>query len=172
MPESKLSPRRISAVEKQRRAVELRMAGHTWQTIADTLGYSNHSSAIRAVEAALVKTLEPAADSFRALTLERLTKVIQVFWPMMIQGDYSAARTVMQASSDIRKLMGLDSPVQVEHGGNGIPLQHEVSQVSIEIGDGTEALKVLADIGAVRLEPNGHQTNGSLDSLYPAQTDS
>ncbi len=172
MPESKLSPRRISAVEKQRRAVELRMAGHTWQTIADTLGYSNHSSAIRAVEAALVKTLEPAADSFRALTLERLTKVIQVFWPMMIQGDYSAARTVMQASSDIRKLMGLDSPVQVEHGGNGIPIQHEVSQVSIEIGDVTEALKVLADIGAVRLEPNGHQTNGSLDSLYPAQTDS
>ena len=172
MPESKLSPRRISAVEKQRRAVELRMAGHTWQTIADTLGYSNHSSAIRAVEAALVKTLEPAADSFRALTLERLTKVIQVFWPMMIQGDYSAARTVMQASSDIRKLMGLDSPVQVEHGGNGIPIQHEVSQVSIEIGDVTEALKVLADIGAVRWDPNRPQPNGSLDSLYPALTDS
>ena len=170
MPESKLSPRRISAVEKQRRAVELRMAGHTWQTIADTLGYSNHSSAIRAVEAALVRTLEPASSSFRALTLERLTKVIQVFWPMMIQGDYSAARTVMQASSDIRKLLGLDSPVQVEHGGNGIPIQHEV--VSIEIGDVTEALKVLADVGAVRLGTNGHQVNGSLDALHPAQADS
>ena len=170
MPESKLSPRRISAVEKQRRAVELRMAGHTWQTIADTLGYSSHSSAIRAVEAALVRTLEPASSSFRALTLERLTKVIQVFWPMMIQGDYSAARTVMQASSDIRKLLGLDSPVQVEHGGNGIPIQHEV--VSIEIGDVTEALKVLADVGAVRLGTNGHQVNGSLDTLYPAQADS
>jgi len=170
MPESKLSPRRISAVEKQRRAVELRMAGHTWQTIADTLGYSSHSSAIRAVEAALVRTLEPASSSFRALTLERLTKVIQVFWPMMIQGDYSAARTVMQASSDIRKLLGLDSPVQVEHGGNGIPIQHEV--VNIEIGDVTEALKVLADVGAVRLGANGHQVNGALDTLYPAQADS
>ena len=170
MPESKLSPRHISAVEKQRRAVELRMAGHTWQTIADTLGYSSHSSAIRAVEAALVRTLEPASSSFRALTLERLTKVIQVFWPMMIQGDYSAARTVMQASSDIRKLLGLDSPVQIEHGGNGIPIQHEV--VSIEIGDVTEALKVLADVGAVRLGANGHQVNGSLDALYPAQADS
>ena len=170
MPESKLSPRRISAVEKQRRAVELRMAGHTWQTIADTLGYSSHSSAIRAVEAALVRTLEPASSSFRALTLERLTKVIQVFWPMMIQGDYSAARTVMQASSDIRKLLGLDSPVQVEHGGTGIPIQHEV--VNIEIGDVTEALKVLADVGAVRLGTNGHQVNGSLDALHPAQADS
>ena len=170
MPESKLSPRHISAVEKQRRAVELRMAGHTWQTIADTLGYSSHSSAIRAVEAALVRTLEPASSSFRALTLERLTKVIQVFWPMMIQGDYSAARTVMQASSDIRKLLGLDSPVQIEHGGNGIPIQHEV--VSIEIGDVTEALKVLADVGAVRLGANGHQVNGALDALYPTQADS
>ena len=170
MPESKLSPRRISAVEKQRRAVELRLAGHTWQTIADTLGYRNHSGAICAVEAALKRTLEPAADSFRALTLERLTKVIQVFWPMMIQGDYSAARTVMQASSDIRKLMGLDSPVQIEHGGNGIPIQHEV--VSIDIGDVTEALKVLADVGAVRMGANGFQGESSLDALYPAQADS
>ena len=169
MPESKLSPRRITAVEKQRRAVELRMAGHTWQTIADTLGYRNHSSAICAVEAALKRTLEPATDSFRALTLERLTKVIQVFWPRMLQGDYSAARTVMQATSDIRKLMGLDSPVQVEHGGNGIPIQHEV--VNIEIGDVTEALKVLAEVGAVRMGTNGHQSNGSVDALYPAQAD-
>ena len=169
MPESKLSPRRISAVEKQRRAVELRMAGHTWQTIADTLGYSNHSSAIRAVEAALLRTLEPVTDSFRALTLERLTKVIQIFWPMMLQGDYSAARTVMQASADIRRLLGLDSPVQVEHGGNGIPIQHEV--VSIEIGDVTEALKVLADVGADRMGTNGHSINGSLDALQSAQAD-
>ena len=169
MPESKLSPRRISAVEKQRRAVELRMAGHTSQTITDTLGYRNHCSAICAVESALKRTLEPVADSFRALTLERLTKVVQVFWPMMLQGDYSAARTVMQATADIRKLMGLDSPVQVEHGGSGVPIQHEV--VNIEIGDVTEALKVLADVGAVRVGTNGHSTNGSVDALYPAQTD-
>tara|TARA_R110000824_G_scaffold67157_10_gene173926 strand:+ start:150 stop:419 length:270 start_codon:yes stop_codon:yes gene_type:complete len=88
---------------------------------------------------------------------------------MMLQGDYSAARTVMQATSDIRKLMGLDSPVQVEHGGSGVPIRHEV--VNIEIGDVTEALKVLAEVGAVRMGTNGHSTNGSVDALYPAQAD-
>lgn len=167
MPESKLSPRRVEAVEKQRQAVELRLAGHTWQTIADTLGYSTHSSAIAAVDAALKRTLAPASDSFRALTLERLTKVIQVFWPMMVRGDYAAARTVMQATADIRKLMGLDSPIQVEHGGNGTPIQHEV--VSIEIGDITEALKVLADAGAVRLEATPPYRNGTVDALHSPQ---
>ena len=167
--ESKLSPRRITAVEKQRQAVELRLAGRTWQEIANALGYRNHSSAIYAVESALKKTLEPASDSFRALTLERLTKVLQVFWPMMLQGDYNAAKTVMQAIGDMRKLMGTDAPTQVEHGGNGVPIQHEV--VSIEIGDVTEALEVLANVGAVRVGANGHQLNGAMDGIYTAQAD-
>ena len=50
--ESSMSPRRINAVEKQRRAVELRLAGRTWQEIADALGYSSHTSAIDAVKTA------------------------------------------------------------------------------------------------------------------------
>jgi hypothetical protein len=169
MPESKLSPRRIEAVERQREAVELRMAGHTWQTIADTLGYSNHTGAIHAVEAALKRTLEPATSSFRALTLERLTKILHVFWPMMLQGDYAAARTVMQATADIRKLMGLDSPIQVEHGGNGVPIQHEV--VNIDLGDITEALGVLAEVGAIRMAPAQRQLEGAVDGVYTPQAD-
>jgi len=88
---------------------------------------------------------------------------------MMLQGDYSAARTVMQATGDIRKLMGLDAPMQVEHGGNGVPIQHEV--VNIEIGDVTEALKVLAEIGAIRVGAATRQLNGAVDVLYSAQAD-
>ena len=168
--ESKLSPRRIDAVERQRKAVELRLAGHTWKTIADTLGYSNHTGAIHAVEAALKRTLEPSTSTFRALTLERLTRVIQTFWPLMLQGDYAAARTVMQATGDIRKLMGLDSPIQVEHGGSGVPIQHEV--VSIDLGDVTEALKVLAEVGAIRMAPDTPQLEGGVDGVYTPYSDS
>ena len=164
--ESKLSPRRVTAVEKQRRAVELRLAGRTWQEIANTVGYRDHSGAVRAVESALQRTLQEPSDSYRALTLERLTKVLQVFWPNMLQGDYPAAKMVLQTLTDIRKLMGLDSPVQVEHGGSGIPIQHEV--VSIDVADISEALEVLANAGAVRVESNGHQPNGALDTIYSA----
>ena len=88
----------------------------------------------------------------------------------MLQGDYAAARTVMQATADIRKLMGLDSPIQVEHGGSGVPIQHEM--VSIELGDVTEALRVLAEVGAIRMAPDTPQLEGGVDGVYPAYSDS
>ena len=71
MPESKYSPRRIEVVDKQRKAVELRMAGRTWQEIADALGYANHTGAVEAVKTSLQKTLGVPSAEFRELTLER-----------------------------------------------------------------------------------------------------
>ena len=145
------------------------MAGRTWEEIADVVGYRDHSGAVRAVESALQRTLQAPSDQYRALTLERLTKVLQVFWPSMLQGDHAAARMVLQTITDIRKLMGLDSPVQVEHGGTGVPIQHEV--ITIDATDISEALEVLANAGAIRMESNGQYPNGSVDALYPAQAD-
>ena len=164
--ESKMSPRRIEAVRRQQHALELRMAGRTWQEIADNLGYANHSGALLAVKAALQSTLQPPADHFRALTLERLTKVLQVHWPLMLQADAVATRLCLQVIGDIRQLMGLDSPSKMEHtGADGAPIRHEV--ITLDIGDITEAISVLRDAGAVRVETNGHAPV-IVDGLYPA----
>ena len=166
MPESKLSPRRITAVRKQQQALELRMAGRTWQDIADNLGYKGHSGAIAAVEAALQRTLQPPASEYRALTLERLTKVLQVHWPLMLQADAVSTRLCLQTIGDIRALMGLDSPAKMEHtGADGAPIQHEV--VTLDIADISEALTVLRDAGAVRVDTNGHAP-ATLDGIYTA----
>ena len=155
MPESKLSPRRIDAIHRQRQALELRMAGRTWQEIADNLGYANHTGAIAAVKTALQSTLRPPADHYRALTLERLTKILQVHWPLMLQADAASTRLCLQAIGDIRQLMGMDSPAKVEHtGADGAPIKHEV--LTLDIGDISEAISVLRDAGAVRVESNGH----------------
>ena len=164
--ESRLSPRRIEAVQKQRQALELRMAGRTWQEIATAVGYRGHSSAIAAVEAALQRTLRPPASEYRALTLERLTKVLQVHWPLMLQADAVSTRLCLQAIGDIRQLLGLDSPVKLEHtGADGAPIQHEV--ITIDAADVTAALAVLRDAGAVRLDANGHAP-AIVDGLHPA----
>ena len=74
MPESKYSPRRIEVVDKQRKAVELRMAGRTWQEIADALGYADHSGAVRAVQDSLRKTLGAPSAEFRELTTQSSTR--------------------------------------------------------------------------------------------------
>ena len=114
--ESKYSQRRIRAVEKQRMALELRMAGRRWDEIAQTVGYANHTGAIAAVKVALEKTLQEPAEHYRALTLERLTKVLQVLWPRMLNGDLAAADRVLRVIADISSLMGLTSmpPLMVQ----------------------------------------------------------
>ena len=170
MPESKYSPRRIEAVDKQRQAVELRMAGRTWQEIADALGYADHSGGVRAVQDSLQKTLGVPSAEFRELTLERLTKILQVQWPSMLRGEVPAAKLCLQTIGDMRQLMGVDMPSKVEHSGpDGNPIQHEV--VTLDIGDVTEALTTLQNAGAIRMEPNGHAPV-ALDGIHTAQTDS
>ena len=142
------------------------MAGRTWQEIADNVGYKSHSGAIAAVESALQRTLEPPASEYRALTLERLTKVLQVHWPLMLQADAVSTRLCLQVIGDMRQLMGLDSPARVEHtGADGAPIQHEV--MTLDIGDIAEAISVLRDAGAVRLEANGYAP-ATVDELHTA----
>ena len=46
--------RRIQAHERQLKALELRLAGVTYQQIADELGYSGRQGAFKAVESASI----------------------------------------------------------------------------------------------------------------------
>lgn len=112
--ESLTSPRRIRAVDKQRQAIELRLAGRNYTEIAETLGYKNHSCAGAAIRAGLKKTLEQPAQELRELTFARLTAIIRTWWPSMVDvGQPSATRLkatecIRHAIQDMRALMGLD----------------------------------------------------------------
>ena len=162
--ESKLSPRRIDAQQKQQQAMELRMAGRTWQEIADHLGYASHTGAYEAVKVALSRSNHEAAEDYRSLTIGRLTKILQVHWPLMLQADNNSTRLCLQTIKDMREVLGLDSPSKFEHtGADGAPIRHEV--ITLDVGDITEAISVLRDAGAVRLESNGHAP-ATVESLY------
>jgi hypothetical protein len=119
MPESKMSPRRIDAVEKQRRALELRKAGRSWSEIANAVGYKNHSGAIAAVKVALEKTLQEPSQHYRALTLERLTEVLKTYWTDMLNHDLAATGIVLRTVADIRALLGLDAPIKEDISVSG-----------------------------------------------------
>ena len=162
--ESKLSPRRIDAQQKQQQAMELRMAGRTWQEIADHLGYASHTGAYEAVKVALSRSNHEAAEDYRSLTIGRLTKILQIHWPLMLQADNNSTRLCLQTIKDMREVLGLDSPSKFEHtGADGAPIRHEV--ITLDIGDITEAISVLRDAGAVRLESNGHSP-AAMESLH------
>jgi hypothetical protein len=44
--------------------------------------------------------------------------------------------------------------------------------VSIELGDVTEALRVLAEVGAIRMAPDTPQLEGGVDGVYTPYADS
>ena len=76
MSESKTSERRLEAIEKQRKALELRKAGVGYVAIAKQLGYAGPSSSFKAVNSALKRTLQEPADEVRRLELERLDALL------------------------------------------------------------------------------------------------
>ena len=165
-----LSVKKLETIDKQKQALELRMAGRTWQEIADALGYASHTGAIAAVKTVLARSDADYGNSFRTLTLERLTKILQTYWPAMLRGDQSSATVCLKTIKDMRDVTGIDMPARVEHSGpEGNPIQHQV--VTIDVGDIEDALATLRDAGAIRVEANGH-SDIALDALYPAQADS
>ena len=109
--------------------MELRMAGRRWEEIRDALGYRTYTAAIMAVQALLDRTAKEPVERFRALTLERLTKVVQVFYPAMVSGDEKAGMMVLRAVADIRQLLGLDAPVKVQ-----VDIREEAERIAKELG--------------------------------------
>ena len=109
------------------------MAGRTYQEIADAVGYKTPQGAIMAVQAVLDKTLRPPAEQWRALTVERLTKVLQVFWPDMLQKDEKAAAQVFEAITDLRQVLGIDLQKPV---GATVNLDNRTVQIIVQSEQG------------------------------------
>lgn len=113
MAESKTSPRRIGAVEKQRRALDLRKGGATYVQIAQELGYKDHTAAVAAVKVALQKTLQEPADELRELECARLDTLLISIWPTARRGDLGAVDRVLKIMARRAELLGLDAPKKI-----------------------------------------------------------
>jgi hypothetical protein len=102
MSEPKTSVRRLHAIERQRRALELRKAGASFDEISSTLGYRGKSGAYQAVISALRRTLQEPADEVRKLELTRLDRAQRAAWERMIHGDLDALGKVLKIMRDLQ----------------------------------------------------------------------
>ena len=130
--ESKTSPRRLLALRKQGQALELLLAGANYTQIALQLGYFDRGGAYRAVQAAMVKTLQPAADEVRRNNLERLTRLRLANWPKAISGDMKAIETELHLQEREARYLGLDTQ-PTDEGAKAMALA--AVQVVIQVGD-------------------------------------
>jgi hypothetical protein len=109
--EPKTSKRRIEAVDKQRKAVELRKSGASYERIAEEIGYSSKSGAFKAVAVALLKTLQEPADGLRRLEVERLDDILEKMWDKRDKPIY--ADRILKVMERRAKLLGLDAPTKI-----------------------------------------------------------
>ena len=103
----------VDANDNQRKALELRKAGVSYQQIADAIGYKDASGAWRAVKAGLKKTLQEPADDLRKLELERLDSAAAAIYPSVKQGQYGAIDRWIKIMERRAKLLGLDAPTKI-----------------------------------------------------------
>ena len=94
--------------DKQRKAVELRLAGANYHQIAQALGYNGHTGARHAVQRGLTMAItEPAAEVLQQ-ELSRLDRLLSGIYPQAVQGNLAAVDRVLKIMDRRAKYLGLD----------------------------------------------------------------
>ena len=105
------SPSRVKAADRQRKAVELRQQGHTFDAIAEQLGYANEAGARKAVYTALDAFRAEARETVeqaRQIELERLDAMHYRLWPR--RRIVVVVNTLLKIMARRARLLGLDVP--------------------------------------------------------------
>lgn len=97
---------KLTAKEKQKKALELRLAGVTYQQIAEAVGYSNPSVAHRAVKSALDAIPKEAAESLRDMELARLDEMQMRLVARFRTGDLEVTNKIIRVMEHRAKLTG------------------------------------------------------------------
>lgn len=135
-------------IDKERRVLELRRAGLTFDMIASEVGYSNASGAYHAFTRALKRTLVNAgSEEMREVELDRLDRLQRMAWPLAIQGNLRAIDSILKIMSRRARLLGLDAPIKQEitmfEGGTDI--DREVQRLIAQLEANSGSTHDLAD---------------------------
>lgn len=113
------SPARISAVERRAQTVELRSQGHTFEEIAQIVGYSNKASAYNAFQTALGSIVKEPVETYRAVELQRLDKMTKGLADRAFDGDIPAVHALLKVMERRAKMLGIDHSPDVQLTNNG-----------------------------------------------------
>ena len=103
---------RALATWRRTRSVELKIAGHSYQEIAEELGYANRGTVHKIIKEALAGREADAVDMLRQVEVDRLNALQAAVWSRAIQGhlpSIAAAQRLIEARC---KVLGLDVAVK------------------------------------------------------------
>lgn len=108
-------PRRLAALERTKRALALRLAGHTIAAIARQLGCAA-STAYEALQRGMIDfraDVERGADDLRTLEVARLDYLLTVLEKRLRAGDCKAIDRAIRIGERRAALLGLDAPRKI-----------------------------------------------------------
>ncbi len=92
---------------RKARAVELATQGHTYQQIADELGYANRGTVHRVVQQTLQAVQTENVAALRAVEVDRLDALQQALWDRAMGGHVPAAQAVLRIIEARARVLGL-----------------------------------------------------------------
>ena len=100
--------------EKEKKVLELRRGGLTFDLIADRLGYANASGAQKAYERACSRIVYDDVVALRNAEMDRLDIAQAAIWNEVLQGTVSAVMALIKIMERRARLLGLDVPVKTQ----------------------------------------------------------
>ena len=112
----KTDKRTLTAIERRKKAFELRKSGLTYEKIGMQIGISMQAAhgLIKRELTRLSKQAENDATLIRTLEIERLDDLIAAVWNKAIEGDLGSIDRVLKISERRARFLGLDALVKTE----------------------------------------------------------
>lgn len=107
-------------IESQGKALEMRRMGMGYEEIAQKLECSKSTAHgyIKTAMADARAQIEADAREMKAEEISRLDGMLRGLWPDARKGSHGAVDRVLKIMERRAKLLGLDAPVKMAHGGD------------------------------------------------------
>lgn len=156
------TPRRILAKENERKALEMRKTGMTYEFIGIQLGLST-AGARACVLRAMEQMIQEPARELIIVQYERLNHMLLALWPQVNAGERGAISEARMIMQDMNRLMGADAPQKLQVSG-GVDVTHGGAIAVVDIDEKSfiaEMQKVIYQHEAQQQHANTHGLPGA-----------
>lgn len=98
--------------QREQRALQMHLAGMTFEQIGVELGYSDRSGPYKAVHRLLKREEAEGAAEVRAVGQARMDRLLAAVWAKALRGDLKAVAEARRLEESRWRLMGAVAPVQ------------------------------------------------------------
>lgn len=112
----KTGPRKLAKAAQKQRAIEMRLARHTYASIGSALGIAT-KTAWNWINEAMIEHSEAIAEGgekLRAQELAHLDHLARALAPRIEAGEPQAVATALRIAESRHRLLGLDEPMKLE----------------------------------------------------------